>query len=85
MWWAFSKVHGWVVLDKTVPENRNSCFPEEFTFLRCRDWKSYQQGEQPWNYTEARRYLAGLNPEEAAWAEQELVAAQQEFDAQFVT
>ena len=78
-WWAFSKSHGWVVLDKSLAHNRNAFDPEGYTFLRCRDWVEYEQAEQPWNYTEAGRYLDKLTPAEAASARQELAALQAEY------
>jgi len=72
-WWAFSQSHGWVVMDKTLPQNRGSVLTEAFRFIRCRDWFDY---EQPWNYKEAGRYLDSLTPAEAAAAETELAALQ---------
>ena len=65
LWWAHSKAHGWVVLDKTLTRNRCSFHPEEYTFIRCRDWSAYEQGHQPWNYTEAGRYLE--RPQAGNW------------------
>ena len=71
-WWAHSKSHGWVVLDKSLAHNRNAFDTESFTFIRCRDWSEYEQADQPWNYKEAGRYLDSLAPAEAAEAKKEL-------------
>ena len=75
-WWAYSEKHGWVILDKTLPQNRNSFDPEGFTFIRCSDWNEYEQGEQTWNYREAGRYLDTLTPAAAAEARRELETLQ---------
>ena len=79
-WWAYSRVHGWVVLDKALPQNRMSHMPEQFEFVRCNDWTVYEQGEQSWSYKEARRYLNELPSGEALKAEQELARLQEEFE-----
>ena len=78
-WWAHSKSHGWVVLDKSLAHNRNAFDTESFTFIRCRDWNEYEQADQPWNYKEAGRYLDSLNPAEALAAKQELAALQAKY------
>ena len=82
-WWAHSQSHGWVVLDKNLPKNRNSFDPESYTFIRCRDWSEYEQAEQPWNYKEAGRYLDTLTPAEAIEARRELAGFKQKFAEQF--
>ena len=78
-WWAHSRAHGWVVLDKTRACNRSSFNTEAFRFIRCRDWAEYEQGHQPWSYTEAGRFLDKLTPAAAAKAGQELKALQAEY------
>ena len=80
-WWAYSRVHGWVVLDKGLPRNRMSHMPEQFEFVRCNDWTVYEQGEQTWSYQEARRYLNELPAGQAHQAEKELARLQEEFEA----
>ena len=82
LWWAYSPVHGWVVLDKTLPQNINTYCPEEFQFLRGRDGAVYEQGEEIWDYKEASRYLDTLPAIEAMQAEKELLAVQQRFQEQ---
>ena len=79
LWWAHSKSHGWVILDKTLTRNRCSFHPEEYTFIRCRDWSEYEQADQPWNYKEAGRYLDSLTPAEAAEAQRELEQLQAKY------
>ena len=81
LWWAHSKAHGWVILDKTLTRNRCSFRPEEYTFIRCRDWCEYEQGHQPWNYTEAGRYLEKLSSSEALAASRELEKLQGDFES----
>ncbi len=54
--------------------NRCWDFPEEITFVRCRDWTEYSQGEETWNYKEAGRYLDSLTPGEALSKQAELEA-----------
>ena len=78
-WWAHSKSHGWVVLDKTRTCNRSSFNTEAYCFIRCRDWTEYEQGYQPWNYTEAGRFLEKLTPAAATRARQELEALQSQY------
>ena len=82
-WWAHSQSHGWVVLNKNLPNNRNSFDPESYTFIRCRDWSEYEQAEQPWNYKEAGRYLDALPPAEAIEARRELAEFKQKYAEQF--
>ena len=79
LWIAHSQSHGWVVLDRSLPVNTCTDMPEEFLFTRCRDGKQYEQGDQPWNYREAGRYLDSLPINEALIKCQELEAFQQEF------
>ena len=78
-WWAHSKSHGWVVLDKSLPNNRSAFDPEDYTFIRCSDWSEYEQADQPWNYKEAGRYLDSLTPAEAAEAQRELEQLQAKY------
>ena len=79
-WWAHSRAHGWVVLDKTRTCNRSSFNTEAYRFIRCRDWTEYEQGYQPWNYTEAGRFLEKLTPAAATRARQELETLQAEYE-----
>lgn len=78
-WWAWSPVHGWVVLDRGVFQNRVTHRPDKYRFLRCRDWAEYEQGRQAWNYREAGKYLASLPAGAAAEAQAELARRQEEF------
>ena len=81
LWLAHSEDHGWVVLDRSLPVNKCSDMTEEFLFTRCRDGQQYQQGDQPWNYKAASRYLEKLPMKEAMEAEQELSEMMEAFAA----
>jgi hypothetical protein len=47
VWWGYSKEHGWVVLDRSVPSNvpgRKS----DLLFLRCRDATVFVEKRERW-------------------------------------
>jgi len=75
-WWAYSETHGWVLLDKNLPQNCCPMNPEGYTFLRCRDWQEFEQEGQAWNYKEASRHLKSLTPAEAMTSRRELMEIQ---------
>ena len=79
LWWAYSPDLGWVVQDRSLFVNRCWDFTEEMTFIRCSDWSEYTQGEQAWNYKEAKRYLASLSQSEALVKRNELEACKARF------
>ena len=66
-WWGYSREHGWVVLDRTIPCN----FPgsgTELLFFRWRDLTTFRAARTDWNpplYVYAPNYLLGM-PDAAA-------------------
>ena len=77
-WWGYSKEHGWVVLDRSIPRNVPG-IKEDLLFLRCKDSTTFSEKREKWNrpqYTFAPVYLKGLAPEAALEAAAELEAYQ---------
>src|SRR4030095_3676693 len=66
-WWGYSKEHGWVVLDRSIPSNmpaRNT----DLMFLRCRDVAVFMEQRARWvapAYQFEPNYIRGLPPLEA--------------------
>ena len=63
-WWGFSKEHGWVVLDRTIPSNAPG-IKTDLTFLRCRDAVIVDAKRENWKpplYRFAPNYLRDLAP-----------------------
>jgi hypothetical protein len=66
-WWGYSKEHGWVVLDRSIPSNmpaRNT----DLMFLRCRDAAVFIEQRARWvapAYQFEPNYIRGLPPLEA--------------------
>ena len=60
-WWGYSREHGWVVLDRTIPCN----FPgirDDLLFFRWRDLTTFHAVRTDWNpplYVFATNYLKG--------------------------
>ena len=79
LWWAYSPDMGWVVQDRSLFVNRCWDFPEEMTFVRCSDGEEYSQGDRPWNYKEASRYLSSLSQSEALEKMSDLEACKARF------
>ena len=46
-WWGYSKEHGWVVLDRTIPCNAPG-LKVDLLFLRCRDVTIYSEKREHW-------------------------------------
>lgn len=77
-WWGYSKEHGWVVLDRSIPRNVPG-IKEDLLFLCCRDSTTFTETREKWNrpkYTFAPVYLKGLSPADAVEAAAELEAFQ---------
>ena len=75
-WWGYSKEHGWVVLDRSVPRNAPG-IKDDLMFFRCRDATTFIEKREKWNrpqYTFAPVYLQGLAPEAAVEAAAEFEA-----------
>ncbi|MBI3917717.1 MAG: hypothetical protein HY322_12010 [Betaproteobacteria bacterium] len=73
-WWGYSKEHGWVVLDRSIPRNVPG-IKEDLLFLRCRDATTFIEKREKWtrpHYTYAPVYLKGLAPADAVEAAAEL-------------
>ena len=69
-WWGHSKVHGWVVLDRSTPVNAPG-LKENLVFMRCKDSTTFVEKRKNWNppaYSFAPNYIQGLPPEESAEA-----------------
>ncbi len=79
LWLARHAEHGWVILDRSLPINKNTDQPEEMRFIRCSDGEEYIQGDAPWAYRAAHRFMEDLTMGEALKAEQELVAILEDF------
>ena len=62
-WWGYSKVHGWVVLDRNIPNNKPNS-QDNLVFLRCSDWQHYEDTRENWNniklYNGANYFLKSL-------------------------
>ena len=72
-WWGYSKEHGWVVLDRSIPWNVPS-LKVDLLFLRCRDATTFLEKRELWvppRYRFAPNYIGELaSPDgEAAAAE----------------
>jgi hypothetical protein len=71
VWWGYSKEHGWVVLDRSIPGNGPG-LKGDLVFLRCRDSTSYAEKRASWEpplYRFAPNYISSLKApasEEAA-------------------
>ena len=66
-WWGFSKTHGWVVLDRTIPCNRPGT-GGDLLFFRCSDLQSFSLPRGAWNepdFIYAPKYLNELTKDDA--------------------
>lgn len=71
-WWGYSKTHGWVVLDRTLPSNKSGLVAD-FFFCQCSDASTYLDKRSKWvapHYVYASTYINSLPPleNEAAMA-----------------
>lgn len=71
-WWGFSNQHGWVLLDRNIPNNKTN----NLIFLRCHDWHHFEDTKQNWNniklYNGANYYIKFLTNEKKELAITEL-------------
>lgn len=72
-WWGYSKEHGWVVLDRTIPANKSG-LSADFLFFRCSDSVTFIDKRSRWaapHYIYASIYIGSLplSESEAAAAE----------------
>jgi hypothetical protein len=75
-WWGYSKEHGWVVLDRTVPCNAPA-LGVDLQFLRCRDVKIFPEKRERWippHYRFAPNHILDLSPADADAATVELAS-----------
>lgn len=75
-WWGYSKEHGWVVLDRTVPGNAPA-LGVDLLFLRCRDVKMFSEKRERWippHYRFAPNHILDLPPDDANAATVELAS-----------
>jgi hypothetical protein len=66
-WWGYSKEHGWVVLDRTIPANISGLVAD-FFFCRCSDAVAFVDKRSRWvapHYIYASIYISSLPPEES--------------------
>ena len=73
-WWGYSKEHGWVVLDRSVPCNTPGR-KDDLLFLRCRDAMIVLEKHERWippAYRFAPNYIHDLSPVDAHAAAAEL-------------
>lgn len=75
-WWGYSKEHGWVVLDRTVPCNAPA-LGVDLQFLRCRDATMFSEKRERWippHYRFAPNHILDLPPADADAATVELAS-----------
>ena len=73
-WWGYSREHGWVVLDRTVPCNAPG-IKVELLFVRCRDVTAFPEARERWvppHYRYARNHILDLPSPDADAAADEL-------------
>jgi hypothetical protein len=66
-WWGYSKLHGWVVLDRTIPANKSGLIMD-FLFCRCHDSVTFIDKRSNWaapRYIYASTYISSLPPVES--------------------
>jgi len=62
-WWGYSKEHGWVVLDRTLPSNKSGLVAD-FFFCRCHDASTFVDKRSKWvapYYIYASKYISSLD------------------------
>ena len=66
-WWGYSKEHGWVVLDRSIPCNAPA-LAVDLLFLRCRDATTFSEKRERWIPPHSRfapNYVRDLAPPDA--------------------
>ena len=66
-WWGYSKEHGWVVLDRTLPSNKSGLVAD-FFFCQCSDASTFVDKRSKWVapfYVYASIYISSLQPPES--------------------
>ncbi|HYE35292.1 hypothetical protein [Methylocaldum sp.] len=86
-WWGYSRDHGWVIIDRTIPPNKSDR-SQEFLFFRCRDSVTFLDKRSRWaapRYIYASTYINSLThpeSEEAALEYGKLKSRWTEFEAE---
>lgn len=83
VWWGFSTARGWVILDRSIPQNKPNR-GSDLQFIDCSNWSIFTENRSRWKrpyYFFADRYLESLKKERADKAFRELA----EFKKQFVS
>lgn len=86
-WWGYSKDHGWVIIDRTLPPNKSGR-SQDFLFFRCRDSVTFLDKRSRWfapRYIYASTYINSLThpeSEEAALEYGKLKSRWSEFEAE---
>lgn len=81
-WWGYSSEHGWVVLDRTNPNNQFGSMYVVFT--RCRDWIDFNEERINWNlpkYIYAPNFIKKLSRDAAIKANQQYLKLRDEWTA----
>lgn len=66
-WWGYSSEHGWVVLDRTIPQNKPGV-KAQLMFIRCSDAATVYVGFEFWKepqFEYAPNYLRGRTDDAA--------------------
>ena len=75
-WWGYSKEHGWVVLDRSIPSNGPGR-KGDLLFFRCRDSTTYSEKRKSWippAYRFAPNYIRELGAPGSAEAADRLAS-----------
>jgi hypothetical protein len=62
-WWGISKENGWVILDRSIPNNKPG-IRSNLNFIRCSDWTIYEKKYDKWilpYYVFSDSYLKALS------------------------
>jgi hypothetical protein len=84
VWWGYSKTRGWVILDRSIPQNKPSrgC---DFQFIDCSNWSIFTEKRSLWkqpNYIFVDRYLESLETECSEKVVRELTELKKQFASQ---
>lgn len=72
-WWGYSRDHGWVVIDRTIPPNKSG-LSQDILYFRCRDSMTVVDKRSRWRaplYIYASTYIGSLASPESEKAAQE--------------
>jgi hypothetical protein len=72
-WWGYSRDHGWVVIDRTIPPNKSG-LSQDILYCRCSDSMTVIDKRSRWRaplYVYASTYIGSLASPESEKAAQE--------------